>query len=461
MKRNPKAGDPGKRVRDGIPPLFLLFQALLKEGASERDIFPKIRDRYLSLGDGEKGDLFLELIQKIEIPPERLTPTLRALNRLEHQDPDWYRRLAELRVRLYSPRLIIFRKISHSPGGLKFLLDFRRDLLSIQRSSGNDLKALDFDIVLLFELWFQEGFLYLEEITLDSSYRQIEVIKNSDLVHPMVTLEEMGYRLGKDRRCFALYHRLIPYEPVVFIEVALSKGLIGNIADIIDRDRVHAEEGDKDTAIFYSINSTQQGLSGLGLGRMLIGQVVDYLKRDRPEIGTFATLSPIPGFWGQYLKPLLEGKDETFSLKRADLPALFSKKQTQKIMEKAQSEEGPAGDLSSALLSMLSKETWIEDEALKKGLQYPLLRIAYHYLAEEKNPQGKPLNAVAGFHLGNGATLSRKNIHFLANRTVRGLQDSCGLMVSYFYTSTWLGQFRRSLRWVERAEFRALFSRDR
>lgn len=461
MHGDVKEETPGKAVRNGIKPIFLLFQALRNEGVSERELFPKIRDRYLSLGEREKEALFLELIQQIEIPHEKIIPILRVLGKAEPGDPVWFRRLAELRARLYSPRLMIFRKISHSPGGLKFLLDFRRDLLSVQRSSGNDLKALDFDLVLLFELWFQEGFLYLEEITLDSSYRQIELIKNSDLVHPMVALEEMGFRLGTDRRCFALYHRLIPYEPVVFIEVALSKGLIRNIADIIDRDRSRAEEGEKDTALFYSINSTQQGLSGLGLGRMLIGQVVDYLKRDRPEIGTFATLSPIPGFWGQYLRPLLEGKDDAFSLKRAELPSLFSKKQTQKLLERANSGEGHAEDLSGALLSVLSKETWVEDGVLRKSLQSPLQRIAYHYLAEEKNPQGKPLNPVAGFHLGNGATLSRKNIHFLANKTVRGIQDSCSLMVSYIYTSTWLGQFRRSLRWFEKAEFKTLFSRGR
>ncbi|MBW1720646.1 MAG: malonyl-CoA decarboxylase family protein [Deltaproteobacteria bacterium] len=438
-----------------------LFQTLLDEGAREEEIFAQIRERYGSLEDPEKEALFLELIEKVEILPEKISPLLNELNTMDPDDPDWPRRLAGLRSRLYSPRLLIFRKISHAPGGLRFLLDFRRDLLSAQRFSGIDLKALDFDIVLLFELWFQEGFLYLEEITHDSSYRQIELIKNSDLVHPMMTIEEMGLRLGRDRRCFALYHRLIPYEPIVFIEVALSNGLVRRIADIIENEGNQAEEGEKDTAVFYSINSTQQGLSGLGLGKMLIGQVVDYLKKDRPEIQTFATLSPITGFWKYYLRPLLEGKDENFSLKQSEFLSFFSKKQAQQILAKARSSGQRAEDLPGALLTVLSGEDWIRDEELKKSLRTALVKTAYHYIAREKNPQGKPLNPVAGFHLGNGATVSQKNVNFLANPTPRGLRDSCGLMVNYIYTSTWLGHLRRSLRWFEKTEFRNLFSRGR
>ena len=96
----------------------------------------------------------------------------------------------------YSPRLDVFKKISLSPGGLKFLLDFRGDLLSVIRHGGRGLEPLDSDIVFLFEMWFQEGFLYLEEITLNSAFRQIALIKDRDLVHPMASIEEMGLRLG-------------------------------------------------------------------------------------------------------------------------------------------------------------------------------------------------------------------------------------------------------------------------
>lgn len=438
--------------------LLRLFQSLLLEDAKKGDLFPEIKSLYLSLDDLEKEVFFLDLMRKIEVPTETFLPLLKSPVIDNPDDPNWPLWISKLRGRLYSPRLSLFRKIAHSPGGLKFLLDFRRDLLTIHRSSGIDLKPLDFDIVLLFELWFQEGFLVLEEITLNSSYRQIELIKNSDLVHPMVSIEEMGQRLGKDRRCFALYHRLIPYEPIIFIEVALSKGLTGNITDIIEKDTSGNAEEDKDTAIFYSINSTQQGLTGLGLGKMLIGQVVDYLKKEKPGIRTFATLSPIPGFWEKYLKPLLEGKDQEFALKQADIPNFFSKRQIARIMPTSSSGDVAFGGPSAALLALLSEGEWALDENLKRELKQPLIKIAYHYILSEKNPRGKPLNPVANFHLGNGATVSQRNVNFLGNPTPRGLKDSCGLMVNYIYTSTWLSQIRRSLRWLDKTDFHNLFS---
>lgn len=454
--------NPRKAPNDKPKSLLGLFQALLREGAAERELFSRIKPLFFDLDDAEKESLFRGMITEIEVSKETLLPLLEDLRGAEHNASQWPQRLSVLRGRLYSPRLNLFRKIAHLPGGLKFLLDFRRDLLSINRHSEIDLKPLDFDIILLFELWFQEGFLFLEEITLDSAYRQIELIKNSDLVHPMVSIEEMGQRLGRDRRCFALYHRLIPYEPIIFIEVALSKGLIRHINDIIEQDTSEGLDRDRDTAIFYSINSTQQGLTGLGLGKTLIGQVVDYLRKALPEIRTFATLSPIPGFWGHYLRPMLEGKDEAFSLKRSDLNAFFSKKQISRITARAALDEGAdEEDLGGALLALLSEEAWAWDEDLKKDLKQPLTRICHHYLTVEKNPLGKPLNPVANFHLGNGATVSQRNVNFLGNPTDRGLKDSCGLMVNYLYTSTWLGQIRRTFRWLDKAEFRNLFSERR
>ena len=49
----------------------------------------------------------------------------------------------------------------------------------------------------------------------------------------MTSLDEMGRRLGIDRRCFALYHRAMHEEPVVFIEVALTHGIVRSMHEII------------------------------------------------------------------------------------------------------------------------------------------------------------------------------------------------------------------------------------
>jgi len=425
--------------------LLNAFQKLARDDLKE-DLFRKIKLLYKDLNEYEKEELFRNMIEKIEVSKKKIAPLLEKLRTYDTHDPNWSRLLSELRQGAYSPRLDLFRKISRSPGGLKFLLDFRGDLLDVRRFSSANLRALDSDIVLLFELWFQDGFLYLEEITFDTSYRQIELIKNSDLVHPMTGIEEMSQRLGKDRRCFALYHRLLPYEPVIFIEVALTKGVVRNISEIISKDRDRPKKVDADTAIFYSINNTQNGLAGLGLGRMLIVQVVDYIRKENDQIKNFATLSPLPGFWGNYLKQILEGNDELFALKQSDVTDYFSRRQMVKIMENAGIKGGVAGQFTGALISALSREGWVDDEEMKKNLHQPLVKIAYHYISKEKNRHEKALNPVANFHLENGASVSQKNVNFLANPSSKGLKESCSIMVNYIYTSSWLSQIRRSFR---------------
>ncbi|MEW6665980.1 MAG: malonyl-CoA decarboxylase family protein [Thermodesulfobacteriota bacterium] len=441
--------------------LIRAFQELGREGSQEGRSFQEIRLLYSPLSEQEKEQLFGALIREIEVPKEGIRPLLDRMLAEPEEDADWPKLVSDLRDRIHSPRLNIFRKISHQPGGLKFLLDFRGDLLSARRFSTVNLRPLDHDIVLLFELWFQDGFLYLEEITLDSSYRQIEIIKNSDLVHPMTSIEEMGRRLGRDRRCFALYHRLMPVEPIVFIEVALTKGIVGHISQIIGGPDPQDEPGEPDTAMFYSINNTQEGLAGLRLGKMLIGRVVDYLRKEREGITTFATLSPLPGFWRHYLMPILKGKDHSFILKSKEVGGFFSGRQARRILLAL----GPEGEnrdrLNEALLSILSQEDWVRDEDLQKALRDPLVKIAYYYISRERNREGRPLNPVANFHLENGAAVSKNNLNFLGNPSTRGLQDSCGIMVNYIYTAGWLTQLRSSFRWLERVEMRGLFSRQR
>jgi malonyl-CoA decarboxylase len=433
------------------------FQGLGKEDFNQEALFSKIRLLYESFDDLNKERLFSALMTTIEVSKEDLEALLVDLTRCDPLDPRWPCLMGELRHRTRSPRLKLFRKISHAPGGLKFLLDFRGDLFSVRRRASLDLSPLDADIVFLLEMLFEEGFLYLEEITLDSSYKQISLIKDRDMVHPMASIEEMGKRLGADRRCFALYHRLLPHEPVAFIEVALTEGLVKKISDITAVTAGEERKGRIDTAVFYSINNTQNGLAGLGLGKILIGKVVDYLREKDERIKNFATLSPLPGFWNNYLKPILEGKDESFRLKHSEVISFFQKKSIEKLLQ-----EKPVGDsdrFNGALLHTLSDPGWIKEEGLCRELRQPLVQLAYHYVTQEKNPQGKPLNPVANFHLGNGATVSLKNINFLGNPSGKGLEESCGMMVNYIYSSNWLSQIRRSFRWFDRVEIKGLFSR--
>jgi malonyl-CoA decarboxylase len=453
-----KRGKEDDRLPDGAREVMERLRKIRPE-APQETVFRDTVELYKGLSDQEREALFLAMSTDLGLNRREIEPLLRALSTHEKDDSDWYRILTELRSRSRSPRLDLFEKISRVPGGLKFLLDLRGDLLLMRRRSEFDLSTVDSDIVSLFEMWFHEGFLYLEEITLDSSYRQIEVIKDRDLVHPMSSIEEMGKRLGKDRRCFALYHRMIPYEPVIFIEVALTKGLVRQISHIISAPPLENDRRGVDTAIFYSINNTQNGLLGIGLGKILIARVVEYLEREDDRIRTFATLSPLTGFWPYYLKPILEGKDERFHLKHDEVGAFFPKRQAEKLIQREADREDRESTVNGPLLRILSQEKWVKDESVTELFREPLVKIAYHYITKEKTRNDKPLNAVAGFHLGNGATVSERDVNFLANPSERGLRDSCGIMVNYIYTTNWLSQLKRSLRWFDRVEIRGLLRR--
>jgi len=447
------------KIPKAVKRLFEYFKKLGEEDTPFDPVFQRIQQEYSDLGPKEKEILFTELNNRLEIQKEDLIPLLKEMVETDEEGAPWALHLQRLRKRVQSPRLAIFQKVARNPGGIRFLLDFREDLMNSRRSGEADVTALDTDLAILLEMLFQEGFLYLEEITLDSPYRQIEIIKDRDMVHPMTSLEEMGQRLGRDRRCFALYHRLLPLEPIVFIEVALAQGLVRRISDIVEPKDDAGKRKNVDTAIFYSINNTQNGLAGLGLGKMLIVRVVDFLRGENERIKNFATLSPLPGFWDRYLRPILQGDDESFFLKQEDIPSYFSKKSRAKILEAGGFSKEDTERFCEALIKVLSGDQWTKDEKLVKHLQSPLIKIAYHYITQEKNLKGKPLNPVAGFHLGNGATVSEKYINFLANTSPKGLRESCGIMVNYIYTSNWLTQIRRSLRWVERFEIKSLFSR--
>jgi hypothetical protein len=127
-------------------------------------------------------------------------------------------------------------------------------------------------------------------------------------------------------------------------------------------------------------------------------------------------------------------------MKRADLVRLFPESARRKVLTRVETQ-----DFADALAQVLSDPGWLEDRALAKELEKPLTRVAFFHLTQEKDAGGKPLNPVAGFHLGNGARLGAKHVYFGANRTERAVLDSCSIMVSYVYSSTWLHDLQRSV----------------
>ena len=389
---------------------------------------------YSSLAEDEKREL-LAMISQYSFSYDDFCTMANLLSKGEGPASHWQEKLRTLRESLISPRERFFRSFVNIRGGLKFLLDLRGDLVRLgTRMEGIDWRETDQDIVFLLDMWFLEGFLSLSEIGLDTPYHQIGFIKEHDMVHPMTSVEEMGKRLGKDRLCYGLYHVLLPHEPIIFIEVALADRIIGSIREIME---VTEPIERPDTAIFYSINNTQQGLSGLGLGKILIARVVEEIRGKYPQIKNFSTLSPIPGLWKKYMEPLLKG-ESIFKMKSEMIERYFMEKSKETLLSHYEAGGGREKDFLKVLHEILADTKWIEDKIYIKHLGDPLKKIAYFYLTQERNDKGKPLDPVANFHIDNGASLSLKHVRFTGNTYEYGVQDSLSMMVNYIYHIHWL-----------------------
>jgi hypothetical protein len=441
-----------KRVRQ----VAELARRISSGDGADRNLLERFRRRCVELSADNRLQLYRWLATEFEVDRAQIEDPISGVRAASEDDRiTWNDRVRELRKAIASPRQTIFANLITTTGGLEFVLELRAEVLDAQRQGEEGLEPLEEDIAHLLNRWCQHGLLFVEEIDLGSPYKTIQFLKEREMVHPMVSLEEMGQRLGEDRMCFALHHVVMPEEPVVFIEVALSLGLLRSIHDVIDDPQgERAPISSPDTAIFYSINNTQNGLAGLGLGKVLILRVTEALRERHPSLTTFATLSPIPGFWPRYLRPILEGNDQHFGLSRSEVVDRIPEKAQQSLANRNRELGGKANDIAGVLQEVLNRPDWVDDQVFRRHLKKWLTEIAYFYISEETDARGKPLNPVAGFHLGNGATVSRGNINFAANTSPRGLEESCGLMVNYIYSQkalTPIGRaFRALLPWSRR-----------
>ncbi|NOZ95351.1 MAG: hypothetical protein GXP47_11545 [Acidobacteria bacterium] len=433
---------PPKAVRQ----ILKVAREMAGSGTPQPELVRRLAFLYRQLSPEQRKVLFRELVRELEVGPEELRDALASTRERLAQRPDLAPRLAaELRARLKSPIRRFLEGFFNVPTGLQLLVMGRADILEAQREGATGTEPLEREIADLLTRWFSRGLLFVQEIDESSPYRLIRYLKQHEMVHPMVSLDEMAVRLGHDRRCFGLFHRVLPDEPVVFIEVALTRGLARSIHDILDQPP-SGDAPPPDTAIFYSINSTQNGLSGLGLGKVLIFKVAEELRASDPGLKTFATLSPMPRFWRRYLRPILAGEPVPGTLSRDEIAAMFSEKALA-ALRKTCAAHGtePPDHPADLLLAILDDPGWIESPSYRKWLRKPMVEIAHRYLTKERDPHGRSICPVANFHLGNGASITRKTIHFAANRSPRGLEESCGLMVNYVYSEHWFRTLRRSL----------------
>ena len=202
---------------------------------------------------------------------------------------------AALRRALEPPRLRLLTQFTTIPDGRKFLVDLRGFLLKVRRDD-KLLAALEADLRGLLAAWFDIGFLELHRIDWNSPAALLEKLVGYEAVHEIRSWRDLKNRLDSDRRCYAFFHPRMPGEPLIFVEVALVKGLAGSVQRLLDEKAPLLDPRQADTAIFYSISNCQQGLAGISFGNFLIKRVVEELSGEFRNLKTFATLSPIPGF---------------------------------------------------------------------------------------------------------------------------------------------------------------------
>jgi malonyl-CoA decarboxylase len=315
--------------------------------------------------------------------------------------------LRQLQRVVEPPREELFRRLNMATGGTRALIEMRSDILN-ELGGHPDLEPIAADLAHLLASWFNSGFLTLERIDWQSSAEVLEKLIEYEAVHLIQGWTDLRRRLEADRRCYAFFHSALPTEPLIFIEVALTRGMSASIHPLLDPNAPVSDPESADSAIFYSITNCQKGLRGVPFGSSLIKQVVEDLRKSLPQLKTYATLSPIPGFrkWlGQELS-----NPESF----------VNDDETREIQ---------------AILEQLEP---VDEGKWPTHLRQRLIALCAFYLLHEKR-DSKPLDPVARFHLKNGARLER--INPMADASASAIKQSAGMMANYVYE---LGDLQRN-----------------
>ena len=125
-----------------------------------------------------------------------------------------------------------------------------------------------------------------------------------EAVHAIRSWRDLKNRLDSDRRCYAFFHPRMPGEPLIFVEVALVKGLAGSVQDLLDEKAPVQDPRRRIPRSSTRSATASAGLAGISFGNFLIKRVVEELSAEFRNLKTFATLSPIPGF-RRWLDPQL------------------------------------------------------------------------------------------------------------------------------------------------------------
>ncbi len=320
------------------------------------------------LDDSKFIDFFNTLLEKYDIDPNALSKASKEYSKEKTQ------RNLEIISRSSEPRWVeLFKRLNTVSEGTLRLVRLRERIRSLKKDNP-DLAFFDASLLDLFKHWFNPSFLVLQKIDWATPANILEKIIAYEAVHEINSWVDLRARLApEDRRCFAFFHPLIPNEPLIFVEVALSNNMPESINEVIKIDRSITLDQDINTAVFYSISNCQEGLSGISFGNFLIKNVAHQLKQEIEGLNRFTTLSPTPGF-----------------------------------------------------------TKWLNENSIDENInEDALLKEALIYLMDSKREDGFPKDPVAKFHLGNGAILERVNLN--SDLSAKGIEQSKGVMVNYLY----------------------------
>jgi malonyl-CoA decarboxylase len=381
---------------------------------SVRNRAAKLAETYQSLDENGRKE-FLRTLASFDSDADAVTAAYAAVQAAS--DPaELAAAKASLRRALEPPRLKLLTQFTTIPDGRKFLVDLRAFLLKV-RNDDRMLAALEADLRGLLAAWFDIGFLELQRIDWSSPAALLEKLVGYEAVHEIRSWRDLKNRLDSDRRCYAFFHPRMPGEPLIFVEVALVKGLVGSVQSLLDEKAPLLDAREADTAIFYSISNCQRGLAGISFGNFLIKRVVEELSAEFRNLRTFATLSPVPGFRAWLDVQLAE-----------DHNGLMSDEEAASL---ASAMPSPSGE--KALAGILAQRGWWREVGLHKTADPVLTRLCARYLLVEKSERDgkRALDPVAHFHMSNGARLER--INMLGDTSERGVKESATLMVNYLY----------------------------
>ncbi|KAJ3391197.1 hypothetical protein HDU92_009152 [Lobulomyces angularis] len=375
----------------------------------------------------------------------------------------------KLQKKLLTPKYdYLLQEIKNLPGGKKFIVDMRADLLTflnrqnlisneailnILEENEPSLRSLDDHLKALLQQWFGMVWLGLERISWNTPASILEKIAFYEAVHPIPSWKHLKQRIdGDNRRCFSLFHSALPGEPLTTTSVALMNEIPSNIHRILE-EGLNEEENPFDlttvatdstvsleknfhTAVFYSITSSQKGLSGVDLGNFLIKRVVKELQSEIKKLETFVTLSPIPNFrnWVEnelnfyFIKVNQNLTDPEYNLDYIFKHIYVG--ESEKRFFKAKFDLVTDKDIFFKLKEVLETSNFLIDKEMNQFIKPILLSLCARYVLAERK-RNLALDPVANFHLRNGACVYA--IHWMGDLSEKGINQSFGIMINYNY----------------------------